>query len=151
MQAAWFAVLNTVFMAWWCPATLRVRLLRLFGATVGKRVLIRHRVRVKWPWKLTIGDDVWIGEGAWLINSESVTIEDDVCLSQEAFICDSSHDPSDPAFELLQSPIRLCQGSWVASRAMVLRGVTVGPGAVVGAGAVIRKNYGAPGRSAPVD
>ena len=71
VQALWFAVMNLVFMSWLCPASWRVAVLRLFGAEIGDRVVIRHRVRVLWPWKLRIGDDSWIGEGAWLLNLES--------------------------------------------------------------------------------
>ena len=92
VQAAWFAVLNLVFMKWWCPAALRVRLLRAFGAEIGPDVLIRHRVRVLWPWKLTIGANTWIGEGAWLLNLEPIDIGHDVCVSQEALLCTGGHD-----------------------------------------------------------
>lgn len=35
-QALWFAVMNTLFMAWFCPARLRVALLRAFGARIGE-------------------------------------------------------------------------------------------------------------------
>jgi hypothetical protein len=63
-QAMWFATMNLVFMKWWFPARLRPALLRAFGATVRERVLIRHRVRVLRPWKLTIGDDCWNDEDA---------------------------------------------------------------------------------------
>lgn len=139
-QAAWFAVMNVVFMKWWCPASLRPVLLRLFGAQVGKRVLIRHRVRVQWPWKLAVGDDCWIGEGVWLLNLEPITIGDDVCLSQEAFICTGSHRHDDPAFEFDNGPVTIGAGAWVAARATVLRGTTVPPGALVAAGAVVGRS-----------
>ena len=92
VQALWFATMNLVFMKWWFPARLRPGLLRAFGATVGERVFIRHRVRVLWPWKLTIGDDCWIGEDAWLLNLEPITLEHDVCLSQGALLRTGSHD-----------------------------------------------------------
>jgi putative colanic acid biosynthesis acetyltransferase WcaF len=49
--------MNLVFMKWWFPARPRLGLLRAFGATVGERVLIRHKGRVLWPWELTICDD----------------------------------------------------------------------------------------------
>ena len=74
-QIAWFVTMNLVFRAWWCPARLRPAILRAFGARVGKRVLIRHRVRVLWPWKLSIGDDCWVGEDAWLLNLEPITLD----------------------------------------------------------------------------
>ncbi|MEU5208988.1 DapH/DapD/GlmU-related protein [Streptomyces sp. NPDC020742] len=139
-QVAWFAVLNVVFVKWWCPPRLRPALLRAFGARIGDRVLIRHRVRVQWPWKLTVGDDVWVGEDAWLINLEPITLGSDVCVSQGAVLCTGSHQRRSPTFEFDNAPIRLEAGAWVAARAMVLRGVTVGEGAVVGAGAVAHRD-----------
>ncbi|MGC0327154.1 putative colanic acid biosynthesis acetyltransferase WcaF [Streptomyces sp. SAI-170] len=144
VQAAWFAVLHLVFVKWWCPHRWRPVLLRAFGARVGQRVLIRHGVRVHWPWKLEIGDDVWIGEGAWILNLEPVTIGHDCCVSQSALLCTGSHRPRCATFEFDNGPIRLEPGSWVAARAIVLRGVTVGRGGVVGAGAVAHRDL-APG------
>jgi putative colanic acid biosynthesis acetyltransferase WcaF len=140
VQAMWFAVLQLLFRAWWLPTRLRPPLLRAFGARVGSRVLIRHGVRVQWPWKLEIGDDVWIGEDAWLINLERISIGSDVCVSQGAMLCTGSHQRRSPAFEFDNAPIRLEPGCWVAARAIVLRGVTVGEGAVVSAGAVAHRD-----------
>ena len=130
-QAAWFAVMNLVFLKWWLPARFRPAILRFFGATVGERVLIRHRVRVLWPWKLTIGDDCWIGEGAWLLNLEPITLADDVCVSQEAFLCTGSHNHKDPSFGFDNAPIEVGAGAWITARAVVHRGVRVAPGEVV--------------------
>jgi putative colanic acid biosynthesis acetyltransferase WcaF len=137
-QAAWFATMNLVFVKWWLPPRLRPPILRVFGARVGRGVLIRHRVRVQWPWKLDIGDDCWIGEGAWLMNLEPITIEHDVCISQEAILCTGSHRHLDPAFEFDNGPVRIGAGAWVAVRAVVLRGMTIVTETVVPAGAVSR-------------
>ncbi|MFI9586623.1 putative colanic acid biosynthesis acetyltransferase [Streptomyces sp. NPDC052236] len=144
VQAAWFAVLNLAFVKWWFPARWRPTLLRAFGARVGQRVLIRQRVRVHWPWRLEVGDDVWIGEGAWLLNLEQITIGSNVCVSQGALLCTGSHQRHHRTFEFDNGPIRLEPGAWVAARAVVLRGVTVGRGAVVGASAVAHRDI-APG------
>ncbi|MEU2180531.1 WcaF family extracellular polysaccharide biosynthesis acetyltransferase [Streptomyces thermolilacinus] len=139
-QALWFAVMNLVFTAWWCPARLRVALLRAFGATIGENVLIRHRVRVLWPWKLTVGDHTWIGEGAWLLNLEPVTLGAHVCVSQEALLCTGSHDHRAAGFRYRNAPITVEDGAWVAARATVLAGTRVGRHAVVGAGAVLHRD-----------
>ena len=157
-QAAWFAVLHLAFVKWWFPARWRPPLLRAFGARIGRRVMIRHGVRVHWPWKLSVGDDVWIGEGAWILNLEPVTIGSDCCVSQSALLCTGSHRRDLSTFEFDNGPIRLEPGSWVAARAVVLRGVTVGRGAVVGAAAVAHRDLapgavltaGARPRTAPV-
>jgi putative colanic acid biosynthesis acetyltransferase WcaF len=144
VQAAWFAALHLFFVKWWFPARLRPVLLRAFGARVGRRVLIRRGVRIHWPWKLDIGDDVWVGEDAWILNLEPVTIGSDVCVSQAALLCTGSHLRRSATFEFDNGPVRLEPGSWVAARAVVLRGVTVGRDAVVGAGAVAHQDL-APG------
>ncbi|MDX3075375.1 WcaF family extracellular polysaccharide biosynthesis acetyltransferase [Streptomyces sp. NPDC088354] len=140
VQALWFAVMNTVFAAWFCPARLRVALLRAFGATIGEGVLVRHRVRVLWPWKLTVGDHTWIGEGAWLLNLEPITLGAHVCVSQEALLCTGSHDHRAVDFRYRNAPITVEDGAWVAARAVVLAGVTVGRHAVVAAGTVLARD-----------
>jgi putative colanic acid biosynthesis acetyltransferase WcaF len=140
VQALWFAVMNTVFMAWWCPARLRVALLRAFGARIGRGVLIRHRVRVLWPWKLTVGDHTWIGEGAWILNLEPVVLGSHVCVSQEALLCTGSHDHRTAAFRYRNAPVTVADGAWIAARATVLAGVSVGRHAVVAAGTVLDRD-----------
>ncbi|MFC8272772.1 WcaF family extracellular polysaccharide biosynthesis acetyltransferase [Streptomyces sp. NPDC057271] len=140
VQALWFAVMNTVFMAWFCPARLRVALLRAFGATIGDGVLVRHRVRILWPWKLTVGDHTWIGEGAWLLNLEPITLGAHVCVSQEALLCTGGHDHRAADFRYRNAPIAVEDGAWVAARATVLAGVTVGRHAVVAAGTTLHKD-----------
>ncbi len=136
-QVAWFAVSHLLFQAWWLPARLRPPLLRAFGARIGRGVHIRNGVRIHWPWKLTVGDHVWIGEGAWLLNLELITVANHVCLSQDSVLCTGSHDRDSPAFGFDNAPISVGEGAWVALRAVVLRGVDVPSGATVPAGRVV--------------
>lgn len=140
VQAAWFAVMNLVFLKWWCPPRWRPAILRAFGADIGSGVFIRHRVRILWPWKLTVGNDCWIGEDVWLLNLEPVVLEADVCLSQAAFLITGSHDRRSPSFEYDNAPIVVQRGAWVAARATILRGVTIGERATVPTGAVVSRN-----------
>ncbi len=140
VQAAWFAVSHLIFQKWWCSRRLRLTLLRSFGAVVGEGVLIRQRVRIHWPWKLEVGADTWIGEDVWILNLESVTIGRDVCLSQGAFLCTGSHDRRSASFEFDNAAISVEDQSWIATQALVLRGVTVGSRVVVGARSVITRD-----------
>ena len=139
-QSLWVATSSLVVERTWCPSSLRVAILKAFGATIGRGVLIRQRVRIHWPWKLTIADHVWIGVDAWLLNLEPITIGSNVCISQGAFLCTGSHDHRSPTFEFDNGPIVVEDGAWIATRATVLRGVTIGAGAVVGAGALITQS-----------
>lgn len=142
VQALWMLVSTTIFMRWWLPSSVRVALLRLFGASIGEHVLLRHRVRVHWPWKLTVHDNVWIGEGAWLLNLEHITIEPNVCISQDVLICTGSHDRRSSSFEFDNSPITIHESSWIAARAIVLAGSRIGPNSVVPAGSCVRGTVG---------
>jgi putative colanic acid biosynthesis acetyltransferase WcaF len=139
VQALWLAT-SDVIMNWWFPARARVAVLRAFGAQIGDGVLIRHRVRIHWPWKLNVGPNTWIGEGTWILNLEPVTLGSNVCISQDVFLCTGSHDRRSPSFEFDNAPIVIKDGAWVAARATVLRGVTVGERTVIGATALVSKD-----------
>src|SRR5215207_1275261 len=64
----------------------------MFGARIGANVLLRPRLRVKFPWDPQGGDNCWLGEGVRIHNQGLVTIEDNAIVSQEAFITTGSHD-----------------------------------------------------------
>jgi putative colanic acid biosynthesis acetyltransferase WcaF len=136
-QVLWYFVGAPLIRSFWIPSTVfKVWILRCFGAKIGQEVNIKPGVRVKFPWKLTIGNFVWIGENAWLDNIAPITIESHVCLSQDVYLCTGNHDWSDPAFKLIPAPIYIEQESWIAARAIVGSGVRVGRGAVLGLGSV---------------
>ena len=138
VQALWLvAGLPLVMMNWPLPSSVRVALLRLFGARIGSGVVIKPGVAVKYPWHLTIGDHCWIGERAWIDNLTTVRLGDHVCISQAAYLCTGNHDWSDPAFGLMIAPIYLGDGSWVGARATLLPGTVLDEGAVAGAGSLV--------------
>ena len=115
---------------------LRVFSLRLFGANIGRNVILRPRIRVKYPWLLSIGARSWIGEGVWIHNQAYVHIQDDVVISQETFLTTGSHDTRS-TMNLLVAPIEIHSGAWVTARCVVLKGVVVGRNAIVTPGSVV--------------
>lgn len=146
VQALWIAISGLIVMRWWCPGTLRLTILRMFGAEIGDNVLIRHRVRIHWPWKLRVGDSSWIGEGAWILNLEPVEIGQDVCISQDAFICTGSHHFDSPTFEFDNGSISIEDGVWIAAKSTVLRGVRIGANSLIGAASVVARDVPADSR-----
>lgn len=127
---AW-SVAELVFVtnAWQISSSLRIRVLRAFGARIGTGVIFRPRTRVKFPWKLEIGDRSWIGEGVWFHNQADVRIGTDVVLSQETFLTTGSHrHRSDMA--LITRAIDIDDGAWITSRCIVLGGARVGRSAL---------------------
>ena len=140
-QAAWFFLGLPLLKNHLIPSSaFRVFLLRLFGARIGTGVVMRHGIRVKYPWRLSVGDHSWLGEDCWIDNIDDVTIAHDVCVSQGAYLCTGNHDWSDPSFGLVTGPIRLEPGSWVGARAILTPGVVLEECAVAGAGSVVQKS-----------
>lgn len=139
-----WAVLQAALVSSFMPGSLHRRLLlRAFGARIGRGVVIKPRVRVKFPWRLDIGDHTWIGEGVWIDNLAEVRIGSHCCLSQGAYLCTGSHNWSTSTFDLLTMPIRIGDGAWISARATVGPGVIISEGAVLGLGSVATSNLDA--------
>lgn len=130
-EAAWL-VLSGVLVASWLPgSSWRARLLRAFGAQIGTGVALKPGVRIKFPWRLAIGDHSWIGENVWIDNLAQVSIGAHACVSQGAYLCTGSHDWGKDSFDLITSPITVGNHAWVGARAVLAPGSTLGPGAVL--------------------
>src|SRR5437667_4955649 len=119
------------------PSAFRVTLLRMFGARVGRRVVIRSNVNISFPWRLVVGDHVWIGDDVGILSLAQVTIESNVCVARRSFLCTGSHDVRREDFKLKVAPILIRTGSWIAIDSLILPGVTIGEGAVVSAASVV--------------
>ena len=130
-EALWIACSGLLFSSWIPGSRWRVSVLRLFGASIGRGVVIKPSVVVKFPWRLTIGDDCWIGEGVWIDNLAAVELASDVCVSQGAYFCTGSHDIKSVAFDLIVKPIHVGSHAWICARSSVGPGVSVGEGAVL--------------------
>lgn len=106
--------------SWFLHSPSKTRLLRLFGATVDSGLVIHPNVRIKYPWRLSVGKNCWIGREVWIDNLDDVHLESDVCLSQQAYLCTGSHDHRVSTFDLKTGPIVIEHGAWVCCRATVL-------------------------------
>lgn len=115
---------------------IRVFLLRLFGAKVGKGVVIKPHVNIKYPWKLSIGDHSWIGEYCWIDNLAMVKIGANACISQGALLLCGNHNYKKNTFDLVTGEITLGDGVWIGAKAVVCPGVTCGSHAVLSVGSV---------------
>ena len=114
--------------------------LRVFGAKIGKGVIVKPGAKITFPWKLEVGDFAWIGEECWIINLDLVRIGNNVCIAQRAMLCTGNHDYSRSTFDLMTSPIMLEEGAWIAANAWVGPGVTVGSHALLTAGSVATRD-----------
>ena len=129
-------LLNPVFT----PYGFKRWVLTRFGARVGRGVVIKPNVHVKYPWLLEIGDNAWIGERSWIDNFTNVSIGANAVVSQGAYLCTGNHDWSDPSMGLIVKPIRVEDGAWVGAFSRIGPGVTVGRNAVVTIGSVLLRD-----------
>lgn len=142
-ELLWWVVRSLLFAPWFpVPSALKVAALRFFGAKVGRGVVIRSRVNITFPWRLSIGDHVWIGDEVMILSLAPVTIASHVCISQRVFLCTGSHKFRSESFDLVTKPIVIGEGSWIAANVFVGPGVTLAPGTLCCAGAVVMKSSG---------
>lgn len=140
-EALWTLVRFLFFQnAFPWPSPLRCVLLRAFGAKIGRGVVIRANVNISFPWRLTIGDHVWIGEDAGILTLAPVLIESNVCISQRTYLCTGSHDFRREDFKLQVAPITVREGVWIAAASFIAPGIEIGSGAIVSAGSVVFEN-----------
>ena len=127
VQATLFGLSPQPLYAW------RRALLRLFGAKIGRKVLVRPTARITFPWKVEIGDFSWIGDHAELYSLDRISIGCHAVISQRSYLCTASHDFRDETFAYVTGPIAVGDQAWIASDVFVAPGVTIGSAAVIGA------------------
>jgi putative colanic acid biosynthesis acetyltransferase WcaF len=138
-QPGWYVQL------WWIVQTLLFKtspqfmyswrrfLLRLFGAKIGKGVILRPTMHTQFPWKVSIGDNSWIGDHVVLYSLSKITIGNNVVISQKSYLCTGTHDYLSETFDICAEPIVIKDECWIATDVYVAPGVTIEKGTVVGA------------------
>ena len=140
-EGLWWVARSILFAPWFpIPSCFKVTALRCFGATVGEGVVIRSRVNVTFPWNLSLGDHVWIGDEVLILSLAPVVIGSHVCISQRAFLCTGSHKFHRETFDLVTKPIVIEDGCWIAATVFVGPGVTIAKGTLCAAGSVVMKD-----------
>lgn len=123
----------------------RLAVVRANALRLGSRVEIEHDVFLKTiSGSLTVGDFAFIGRGCEIDVAESVTIGSHTLIAPNVFITDHTHNHA-RALRLDEqgnriAPVVIGSDAWIGAHAVVLPGVTVGDGAIVGAGAVVTKD-----------
>lgn len=133
----WLMASKLLYVTSW---SIRSSVFRWFGAKVANDCALYPAAKYYAPWNLECGSRVCIGPGAEIYNKAKVTIGSNVVISQGAYICTASHDISSPTMDLVLKPITIGSNVWIAAKATILPGVTIGEGAVVGACAVVAKD-----------
>ncbi|MBS1647975.1 MAG: WcaF family extracellular polysaccharide biosynthesis acetyltransferase [Bacteroidetes bacterium] len=132
----WYLISVVFFKSAFPFNKVKVFWLRAFGAKIGRGVVIKPHVNIKYPWLLQIGNYVWIGEHVWIDNLAKVLIEDHVCVSQGAMLLCGNHHYKKTTFDLIIGEIKLSKGTWIGAKSVVCPGVTAGSHAVLTVGSI---------------
>lgn len=141
----------TVQLWWICYAILfrpspqvlyswRRFLLKLFGAKIGKNVIIRPTAQITYPWKVSIGDYSWIGDEVVLYSLGDIEIGSNSVISQRSYICTGTHDYTSDDFRIYSEKITIGNKCWLATDVYVAPGVTINNNTVVGARSSVFKD-----------
>ncbi|MCD4795086.1 MAG: WcaF family extracellular polysaccharide biosynthesis acetyltransferase [Bacteroidales bacterium] len=140
-RTLWYYTNVLFFLNPWNPfSSLKVFLLRLYGAKIGEGVIIKPSVNIKYPWFLTVGNNVWIGEKVWIDNLAKVKIGDNVSVSQGAMLLCGNHNYKKQTFDLIVGEIKLEEGVWIGAKSIVAPGVTCKSHSILSVNSVASKN-----------
>ncbi|MCF6366646.1 MAG: WcaF family extracellular polysaccharide biosynthesis acetyltransferase [Bacteroidales bacterium] len=140
-RTLWYFTNVLFFLNPWNPvSSLKIFLLRLFGAKVGKGVIIKPSVNIKYPWRLFVGNHVWIGEKVWIDNLANVVIDDNVSISQGAMLLCGNHNYKKTTFDLIVGEIKFEEGVWIGAHSIVTPGTTCKTHSILAVNSVATKD-----------
>jgi putative colanic acid biosynthesis acetyltransferase WcaF len=125
-----------LLLARWTPPQARLwrlALLKAFGAQVSWRANVYPSVKIWAPWHLEMAPLAALAPRVEVYNIAPISIGEKAIVSQGAYLCTGTHDHRDPAFPLYARPIQIGRRAWVCAEAFVGPGVIVGEGAVLAA------------------
>lgn len=143
-RISWY-IFGRVFVYTYLPIPIKAKVLvlKLFGAKIGKGVVIKPKVNIKYPWFLEVGENTWIGESVWIDNLIKIRIGKNCCISQGALLLSGNHDYKSSTFDLMMNEIVLEDGVWVSANSLVTGGVTMRSHSFLTAGSVLSKSTAA--------
>lgn len=137
----WFIINNLTLNSYLpIPVSIKILILKLFGAKIAKGVVIKPKVNIKYPWLLEIDENAWIGEEVWIDNLAEVKIGKNACISQGAMLLTGNHDYKKVTFDLIVGQITLEDGVWIGAKAVVCPNVICKSHSILSVGSVATKN-----------
>lgn len=127
------------------PHPLRFLIFKALLARLGTKSMIDYQTYFRYPWKISIGQGVWINRGcefygSMLAGNAQITIGDHCALGPRVRVLSATHNYRQ--LDLPDEAASVCIGHhvWIGAGATILPGVTVGDGAIVAAGSVVTKD-----------
>ena len=137
----WYLINNIIIYSFFPSSKLRVYFLKVFGASIGENVVIHPYTNIKYPWKLEIGNNCWIGARVWIDNISKVKIGNNCCISQEVYFCTGNHNYKKKEFDLISEPIDIEDNCWIGAKSILCPGVKIKSNTFIKINTVVKKNY----------
>ncbi len=111
----------------------------LFYNQLGEGTIISNQLTVVAPQNVKMGKNVYVMNGVLLMASGGILVEDYALIAAHAKIISNDHDPYFRPIITCQ-PVIIKEGAWIGAGAAIMKGVTVGKYAIVGANSVVTKD-----------
>ena len=134
----WYLINNLILNSCFPFSNLKIFILKLYGAKIGKNVIIKPYVKIKYPWNLKIGANCWIGEEVWIDNLAEVEIHKNCCISQGVYICTGNHNFKSKNFDLIKKKIIIEQSCWIGARCIICPGIIIKQNTITKVGQIIK-------------
>lgn len=121
---------------------LRGWLIRPCFQKCGKGLMITHNVHIGETTSVSLGENVYLAHGVWISGKGGVTIGNHVGIGPYSVIVSVDHMRNADGYQhdlIRSAPIAIDDGAWIGAHVVILRGVTIGRGSVVAAGAVVQR------------
>jgi putative colanic acid biosynthesis acetyltransferase WcaF len=139
--STWYLINNLIIYSFIPSSKIRVILLKIFGAKIGLNITIHPYTNIKYPWKLEIGDNCWIGARVWIDNIANVKIGSNCCISQDVYFCTGNHDFTKKEFDLVSEEIIIEDNCWVGAKSILSPGIKLKSNSIVKINTLVKKDY----------
>ena len=140
VEACWVLLFSPIISCFIPGSKWRGYILKFFGAEIGESVRFNRGLKVKMPWRLSIGNFCWIGEETWFDNIANIKIANNVCISQGVYFCTGNHNYKKSSFDLIYKPILIEDEVWIGAKSIIAPGYKIGKGSVITIGSIIKKD-----------
>ena len=149
-RAIWYGIFHTVYgLVKYLPMlggdVIRYLVLKLFLRRIDGWVWFRDNVTIWFPEGVSVASGSMIGENSFLDGYSGLTIGRNVLVAHNVSIIAEDHGFATRRIPIRRQPkttgpIVIGDDVWIGCGARVLKGVTVGTGAIIGAGAVVTRD-----------
>ena len=127
------------------PPIARNLIFRFVFKKIGRNCLVDYKTYFRYPKRISLGDNVTINRdcalyASYMVENVGITIGNNVALAPHVRIYTATHDYSTLSLEDAAASVIIEDNVWIGGGSIILPGVTIGTGAVIGAGSVVTRS-----------